>query len=532
MAGRGTSTDDVELFIRHRGESEGAFVNVHGRPLVDEDGEIVGGITVIRDITREREAQHRIEEANRRLHDQTQTLEAVLDSISDGVLVFDTEGKLVLNNPGANRLVGDGMLAKTDPSRWRTGHGIFLRDEETRFPEAEFPHMLAVRGQPTNDVKMFIRNPKIPGGVHLTVDTRPMYDRSGKLSGAVQVARDETTRFRSHQALNDAFAHGRLEVLDTIVHNIGNAINSVSVGVETVRGQLSENVLLRRFRALANAVDDHEDDLAAYLTSDSRGRQVLPFLTALADEFEGQNKRLAETIERVAARVAHIVAIVRTQTSSYSGEVMRTDVDLESSIDQAANILRESLADRDIDLNIDCTRAPQRIRVQESNLHQLIVNLVKNGMDAIDQLRDIGKFPAAGRIDIESYRDGDALVIEVRDNGIGMDPSEFRSIFFPGYTTKTEGTGLGLHSAANYVIASGGTIAPSSGGFGKGATMRIAWPATAVVADYVGAELVPPVFVIVRRGPRGDTILRSFGRRVAPAVRHHRPNWALPEPPA
>ena len=69
----------------------------------------------------------------------------------------------------------------------------------------------------------------------------------------------------------------------------------------------------------------------------------------------------------------------------------------------------------------------------------------------------------------------DSLVIDVTDNGIGIDAAEFQRIFFPGYTTRTEGTGLGLHSAANYVIGAGGTITPLSRGVGRGATMRIAW---------------------------------------------------------
>ena len=76
-------------------------------------------------------------------------------------------------------------------------------------------------------------------------------------------------------------------------------------------------------------------------------------------------------------------------------------------------------------------------------------------------------------------------MIDVRDNGIGIDPSEFRSIFFPGYTTKADGTGLGLHSAANYVIGSGGTIRPLSDGIGHGATLRVAWKAETIVPPEV-----------------------------------------------
>lgn len=67
----------------------------------------------------------------------------------------------------------------------------------------------------------------------------------------------------------------------------------------------------------------------------------------------------------------------------------------------------------------------------------------------------------------------DTLTIDVTDNGIGIDPSRFGSLFNAGYTTKKNGSGLGLHSAANFVIGSGGSIRPLSDGIGRGATLRV-----------------------------------------------------------
>ena len=58
-------------------------------------------------------------------------------------------------------------------------------------------------------------------------------------------------------------------------------------------------------------------------------------------------------------------------------------------------------------------------------------------------------------------------------DGIGLTPESVREIFTAGYTTKESGTGLGLHSAANFVVGSGGTIEPLSEGIGRGTTMRV-----------------------------------------------------------
>ena len=59
------------------------------------------------------------------------------------------------------------------------------------------------------------------------------------------------------------------------------------------------------------------------------------------------------------------------------------------------------------------------------------------------------------------------------DNGIGVEPKDHKLVFAAGYTTKKSGSGLGLHSTANFVIGSGGQVHMLSDGIGQGTTMRI-----------------------------------------------------------
>ena len=100
------------------------------------------------------------------------------------------------------------------------------------------------------------------------------------------------------------------------------------------------------------------------------------------------------------------------------------------------------------------------------------MNLVKNAMEAIEELAASGRLDEPA-IDIRCYRRDDYLVIDIVDNGIGIADTHNRLIFSAGYSTKEGGSGLGLHSAANFVIASGGKIRVLSDGVGKGTTMRL-----------------------------------------------------------
>ena len=470
---RGEATDEVEMFIRNEKVPKGIYTSVSGRPLQDEAGLVKGGVVVFRDVTAIKEAENRLQQTADRLQTQTQAMEAVFNSISDGVVAADENGNFTIFNPSAERIVGIGAT-DTGPDQWSDRYGIFFPDRVTPFPTEELPLVLAIHGQSSDEVEMFLRNPRVPEGVYISVSGRPLRDDSGTTKGGVIVLRDVTERMLAEEALTQAFSQGRLEIVDTILHNIGNAINSVSVGVGTIHEQLTKNELVRRLSGLAKAIEAHRDDWIPYLQRDPQGQKVLPFILALAEDFSKQNAQFENTVKRVQNRVDHIVDIIRTERSLESEQAMaRKDVNLQKTIAEAVKLLQDSLARRDVQVHIDCQHAPKEIRIQESKFHQMLVNLIKNAMEAIDDLAKTSGLEGQPRIQVRAYVQEEFLVLEVTDNGIGIERKNSRVIFTAGYTTKEKGSGLGLHSTANFVIGSGGQIYPLSDGFGKGTTMRV-----------------------------------------------------------
>ena len=132
--------------------------------------------------------------------------------------------------------------------------------------------------------------------------------------------RDQTQHAVAQEALAHAFTSGRLDMVDTILHNIGNAVNSVAVGADSLHGELQRNVLTARLSALADAVAAQGDGVVSWLRDDPRGRKALPLLAALARDFAAQNDRLLRSAGRVQQRVRHIVDIIRTQRSHSAGK--------------------------------------------------------------------------------------------------------------------------------------------------------------------------------------------------------------------
>ena len=480
---QGEITDNVEVFIRNQNRPDGVHIIVTGRPLYNQGGDLIGGVVVFYDITqlnvvkgelettvKELQVQNDLMQVmNNQLEAQKQLLHSIFHSISDGVLVAGRTSNIIMANLSAKRILGSIPFLKSS-DEWFRPDLYFYPDKVTPFPMEEHPIFKGIWGKSTNNVEMFIQSEESSGGIHASVSGRPLHDAEGNYAGSVTVFHDISDRIKMEEELARAFTQGRLEIVDTILHNIGNAINSVSVGIDTVYSMLADEPLITRLTALADALQQHEDNLSDYIENDPQGQKVVPFLVTLAYDFQGAERELRQTVERIRGRAQHIVDIIRTQDSYHNTRASRKDIKLADAISDALKILQDSIEKRQIQTEIDCAKAPEEIRIQESQFHQVLVNLIKNSIEAIDEL---GKSDEAPRIQIRCYSDGDFLSIDITDNGIGIAPEDLNKIFAAGFTTKEAGNGLGLHSSANFVISSGGKIQPLSEGKGKGTTMRI-----------------------------------------------------------
>ena len=470
-------TEDHTTLIAKTGRETPIDYNV--APLSDDQEEISGVVLIFRDVTKRKQVEDKLKETANVFRDQTQIMQTIFDSIGDGVVVADESGEFLLFNPNAERIVG---LDETHVSRDQRSenYGIFSPDRVTPFAIDELPLVRAIRGEASDEVEMFVRNPKVPDGVYVSASGRPLHEESGVPRGGVVVYRDVTERKRAEAALAQAYARGRLEVVDTILHNIGNAINSVTIGIGTVHENLIKHRLTHRLLGLADAVRLHQDDFVDYIRDDPQGQQVAPFLIALAEDFSKQNEKLIKTVARVGDRAEHIADIVRMQKSFGRRNLERKDINLRKTISNAFKVLQDSIEKRGIEVHVDCEDGPKEIRIQESQFYQMLVNLIKNSMEAIDDLAELGGLSERPGIRIKCYVRKTFFTLEVIDNGIGIERRKLNAIFRAGYTTKESGTGLGLHSIANFVIGSGGKIRPLSDGIGKGATMRIILPISTV----------------------------------------------------
>ena len=474
VAMQGRSIDDLEMFIRNEKRPQGVYISVNARPLQGLAEGHTGGVITFRDVTKRKLEASELDKAMQELRNQSELMEAAFNSISEGLVVVNTKGEVLSVNPAGRKIMDLDLM---EPSRARfvgKWASFYYPDRETLVPSADLPFNRAIfHGEPISEMTLFFRTEIRPDGFFIRASVRPLLNPKGDIRGAVAIFRDVTAQTQREEALVQAFTEGRMEMIDTILHNIGNAITSVTTGVDTLQRHLMDDLVLPRLRALANTVKAHQDDWPGFVARDPQGQKALPLVIALAEDLAHQRDGMANTTARIKDRANHISDIVRTQRALDSPHMERKDVNLRSALGSAARVLHDSLFKRGIRLDIDCGDAPLEIRVQESRFHQMMVNLVKNSMEAIDERAASLGLKETPRIRIRSYCEGDYLYLDVIDNGIGIATKNPQVLFTAGYTTKEMGSGLGLHSAANFVTGSGGQVHAFSDGVGRGTTVRI-----------------------------------------------------------
>ena len=474
LAMQGKETDDLEMFIRNEKRPEGAFISVNGRPLQSNAEGHAGGVITFRDVTTRKRAEAELKKAMQDLRAQSELMEAAFNNISEGLVVVNTAGEVLNINPVGQQIAGFEAMDSSQARLIRRWGTFYYTDQETRIPGKDLPlNRTIFHGETINEMNMFVRSQAKPDGFFLRFSVRPLLHPNGGIRGAVAIFRDVTDQVRAEEALVQAFAQGRMEMIDTILHNIGNAINSVTTGVDTLQRHLGDDPLLPRLHALADAIKAHQGNWADYVAHDPQGQKVMPFIIALAEDFARQRDSMARTVARIRDRGDHIADIVRAQKALDSPHMERKDVNLRNAISTAIRVLQDSIRKKRIQTEVYCSGAPREIRIQENRFHQMLINLIKNAMEAIDELAESDGFKEAPRITVRAYAEGDFLHIDVMDNGIGIDTKNTRVLFTAGYTTKKSGSGLGLHSVANFVIGSGGQIHALSDGVGQGTTLRV-----------------------------------------------------------
>ncbi|HET6648207.1 MAG TPA: ATP-binding protein [Pyrinomonadaceae bacterium] len=366
---------------------------------------------------------------------QRRFTEAIIDSLPVSLYAVDSNYRIVAWN--RNRELGElgiprgSVLGKNIFNVLTLQNREVLSEEFARvFESGEIERIEQEAIRPNGEIK------------HWLISKIPMWiDDSGGVSHVIAVGEDITTRVEANQAVARAeklAAIGRLAA--GVVHEINNPLATISACAEALESRLQEGAFSQG--DTTNALDDLRDYLALIRSEAFRCKSITNGLLDFS----------------------------RARASEHSL------LNLSDVINSAARLLAHQQRDGKIEFQIQTPDEPLPLLSGDAGqLQQAIIALATNAVDAM---------PLGGTLTVSARHEGEKVLVEVSDTGVGIAPENIAKIFEPFFTTKEVGRGTGLGLAVCYGILTehGGSLDVQSTP-GVGTTFTITLPVAKEIGE-------------------------------------------------
>lgn len=197
--------------------------------------------------------------------------------------------------------------------------------------------------------------------------------------------------------------------------------------------------------------------------------------------------------DEIASQVDRAIKIIRNmQLFSRDDELATTVIDLYQPIENATSFFREQLKSRGISFKEDIVAGLPQVEINSQRVEQIIINLLSNAKHAVEGKNKAHSNSYSMSIELKVTMQNNKVILEVIDNGYGMDTETKDSCTQPFFSTKegSEGTGLGLSTLGKILSEFGGSLEIESE-LNLGTTMRVSIPMLQNNAQCVAVETAP-----------------------------------------
>jgi PAS domain S-box-containing protein len=423
---------EVELMVQPPEPEPGRFIQVTARPLKDARGTLRGGVAVLHDITERKRSEadlaqqaEELRHSRQALETQTFMLQSVLDSMVEGLVAADEQGKFILWNPAAGEIMGLGAT-NLPSTEWSAHYGLFLPDTVTPIPPGETPLERTLRGE-AGTTEIFMRHAGFNRGVWLEATGSPLIDKDGVRRGGVLAFRDVTRR------------------------------KTDELEIRKLNEDLEEKVA-KRTEQLATA--NHDLEAFSYSVShDLRAplRHIAGFSRILVNNFGPvmavEAREYLQLIEDAVRRMGLLVEGLLSLAKLGQQPMKLCRTELNAIVDDVISILEPDCEGREVEWRI--AKLPA-LDCDPILIAQVFQNLLGNATK-------YSRGRAKAVIEVDSIqRPGKPAIIFVRDNGAGFNMKYADKLFgvFQRFHTDSEfeGTGVGLATVLRIIRKHGGTI--------------------------------------------------------------------------
>jgi signal transduction histidine kinase len=262
---------------------------------------------------------------------------------------------------------------------------------------------------------------------------------------------------------------GMAEVATSVLHNVGNVLNSINVSSSVV----SDKVRNSRVSGLAQVVEllkAHQGDLAGFFSGNPKGRQLAGYLATLSSTLLAEQADIVDELAFLDKNIEQVKEIVSMQ-QAYTKVAGASDlVDIRQLVEDSLRMEQRALIRHGVRVIREFEPLPP-IMVDKYKVMQILVNLIQNAKHACSKVAVEDR-----RLSLRISGDGDWVDIEVIDTGSGIAPEHQDMLFNFGFTGREGGHGYGLYSGLLAAQEMGGNLSAHSDGLGHGASFTLSLP--------------------------------------------------------
>jgi PAS domain S-box-containing protein len=262
---------------------------------------------------------------------------------------------------------------------------------------------------------------------------------------------------------------GMAEVATNVLHNVGNVLNSVNVSVALLRERILQWKASKLERVAAMLREEGEN-LRSFITSDEKGKLLPNYLERLSSQLLSDRTAALDELASLTQSVEHINTIITMQQSHARQLNVAQTVAPADLVNDSLRICEASFSRHGITVTRELEAIPP-ILVDKHKVLQILINLLENAKHACSTAPH-----GTGSIKICVNQCPAGVRLSISDNGVGIPAENLTRIFAHGFTTRAEGHGFGLHSAALAAQEMEGSLIATSDGLGHGANFVLELP--------------------------------------------------------
>ena len=354
-------------------------------------------------------------------------LETLFNTIEDGVLVADREGKVTYLNAAASQLTGFDEDAAMDQPVTRL------------LPELDWASLQAADHEGGRSVMRREFELDYPRKRFIRLYAAPLDGEAKGSTGMALILHDATeAREQTHEAIESERIQALTLLAASVAHELGNPLNALSIHLQLMDREIRK---LGQPSAAGEAGDpDEVSDIAAKLEK---------YISVAKGE-----------VNRLDYIVTQFLQAIRPSKPKLKKS------SLNDTVEETIELLRPEFDNRGQAIKLEFAKSLPLALFDAAQIKQSLINLMKNSMHAMS---------TGGELTIKTGEAAAGVWVSLTDTGGGIPQEQIKRIFEPYYTTKEKGSGLGLMIVQRIVRDHDGRLELVSHG-GKGTTFRIWLP--------------------------------------------------------